>query len=247
MLGTHQDVAREALGHELALIGVPPPTTLDGFRPANGDEMKNFMISVGLSPEQGEEIAGKLKSSLTITSIVQFGWWFQEHSFKDWFHSHEEWRKNAPLFVAMTWALKTCDSMSHAKKKCEEQLRDDDKVPMDPILNQSLNEAWNKLYHVPLPPSQELTSQILDRMYRELKNRSGEAKPVEGLYTKENILSIGQEERERPKEKDLRNKIRPDRQDSAGQLSVKQGLTWSKTTRRATQQSTLTESQSRNI
>ena len=115
MLGTHQDVTREALGHELALIGVPPPTTLDGFRPANGDEMKNFMISVGLSPDQGEEIAGKLKSSLTITSIVQFGWWFQEHSFKEWFHSHEEWRNNAPLFVAMTWALKTCDSVSHAK------------------------------------------------------------------------------------------------------------------------------------
>ena len=41
----------------------------------------------------------------------------------------------------MTWALKTCESMSQAKKKCEEQLKDDDKVPMDPILNQSLNEA----------------------------------------------------------------------------------------------------------
>ena len=63
MLGTHQDVAREALGHEVALIGVPPPTTLDGFRPANGDEMKNFMISVGLFPEQGEDIAGKLKTA----------------------------------------------------------------------------------------------------------------------------------------------------------------------------------------
>ena len=60
MLGTRQDVAREALGHELALIGVPPPTTLDGFWPANGDEKKNFMIPVGLSPDQGGEIAGKL-------------------------------------------------------------------------------------------------------------------------------------------------------------------------------------------
>jgi hypothetical protein len=47
--------------------------------------------------------------------------------------------------------------MSHAKKKCEKQLRDDD-IPMDPILNQSLNEAWNKIYHVPLQPAQELTS-----------------------------------------------------------------------------------------
>ena len=181
--------------------------------------MKNFMISVGLSPDQGEEIAGKRKSSLTITSIVQFGWWFKEHSFKDWFHSHEEWRNNAPLFVAMTWALRTCDSMSQAKKKCEEQLRDDDKVPMDPILNQSLTEAWNKLYHVPFPPSQELASQILNRIYRELKNRSGEAKPIEGLYTKESILRIGQEERERKKRRtlarnsDLINKTAPDNDD----------------------------------
>ena len=78
MHGAHQEVARDAIGHELALIGVPPPTTLDGFRPANEDEMKNFMVSVGLSSEQEEDIAGKLKSSLSITSIVQFGWLFSE-------------------------------------------------------------------------------------------------------------------------------------------------------------------------
>ena len=75
--------------------------------------------------------------------------------------------------------------MSEAKEKNQEQLKDVDKVPMDPILNKSLNEAWNKMYHVPLAPSQEFTSQILNRMYRELKNRNGEAKPVEGLYTRE--------------------------------------------------------------
>jgi hypothetical protein len=109
--------------------------------------------------------------------------------------------------------------MTQAKKKWEEQLRDDDKVPMDPILNQSLNEAWNKLYHVPLAPSQELTSQILNRMYRELKNWNGEAKPVEGLYTKENVQSIGQEERERKKRRtfatnfDLIDKTVPDNDD----------------------------------
>ena len=77
--GTHQEAARVAIGHELAFIGAPPPTTLDGFRPANDDEMKTFMVSVGLTPEQGDDIAGKLKSGLGITSIVQFGWWFSEH------------------------------------------------------------------------------------------------------------------------------------------------------------------------
>ena len=92
------EVARDAIGHELSLIGVPPPTTLDGSRPANADEMKHFMISVGLSPGQGEQVAEKLKSSLSITSMVQFGWWFSEHPLKDWFHSHVEWRNNAPLF-----------------------------------------------------------------------------------------------------------------------------------------------------
>ena len=33
---------------------------------------------------------------------------------------------------------------------------------MDPVLNKSLNEAWLKLYHIPLAPSQEFTSQILN-------------------------------------------------------------------------------------
>ena len=139
---SEHEAARDAIGHELALIGVPPPRTLDGFRPANADEMKHFMISVGLSPEQGEQVAEKLKSSLNITSIVQFGWWFLEHPLKDWFHSHVEWRNNAPLFVGMQWALKTCSKMTLAKEKSEEQLKVDDNIPMDPILNRSLNETW---------------------------------------------------------------------------------------------------------
>ena len=67
---SEHEAAQDAIGHELSLIGVSPPTTLDGFRPANADEMKHFMISVGLSPEQGEQVAEKLKSSLSITSMV---------------------------------------------------------------------------------------------------------------------------------------------------------------------------------
>ena len=98
MAGTPQEVASQAIGHELSLIGVPPPTTLDGFRPSNADEMKHFMISVGLSPEQGADIAKKLRDGLGITSIVQYGWWFEEHSLKYWFHAHTEWATNAPPF-----------------------------------------------------------------------------------------------------------------------------------------------------
>ena len=98
---------------------------------------------------------------------------------------------------------------------------------MDTILNQNLNEAWNKLYHVPLAPSQELTSQILNRMYRELRNGNGEAKPVEGLYTKENVLSIGQGQRERKKKNkfatdfDLIDKTTPDNDDDPDLLRNK--------------------------
>ena len=58
----------------------------------------------------------------------------------------------------------------------------------------------NKLYHVPLAPSKEFASQILNSMHRELKNRNGEAKPVEGLYTREcpqhRIGREGEEEEE---------------------------------------------------
>ena len=92
MAGTPQEAASRVIGHELSLMGVPAPTTLDGFRPSSPDEMKTFMISVGLSPEQGEDIAKKLNDGLGITSIVQYGWWFEYHDLKDWFHSHAEWR-----------------------------------------------------------------------------------------------------------------------------------------------------------
>ena len=77
--------------------------------------MKNIVISVGLSPDQGDDIATKLKDGLGITTIVQFEWWFSEYPLKDWFHSHAEWRTNASLFVGMQWALKTCSKMSQAK------------------------------------------------------------------------------------------------------------------------------------
>ena len=117
MAGTPQEAASRAICHELSLIGSPAPTTVDGFRPASPDEMKNFMISVGLSPEQGDDVAKALKDGLGITSIVQHGWWFADHSLKEWFHLHEAWRTNAPLYIAMAWALTTCSAMTEGKAK----------------------------------------------------------------------------------------------------------------------------------
>ena len=64
-------------------------------------------------------------------------------------------------------------------------------------------------------------------MYRELKNRNGESKQVEGLYSRENVPSIGQEERERKKRRkfatdfDLINKTTPDNDDDPNFLPNK--------------------------
>ena len=44
MAGVAQAIASQTIGQELSLIGVPAPTTLDGYRPANPDEIKTFMI-----------------------------------------------------------------------------------------------------------------------------------------------------------------------------------------------------------
>ena len=74
MAGISQEAASRAIGHELSLIGVPAPTTLDGYRPASPDEIKTFMISVGLSPDRSDDVAKALKDDLNITSIVQYGW-----------------------------------------------------------------------------------------------------------------------------------------------------------------------------
>ena len=64
-------------------------------------------------------------------------------------------------------------------------------------------------------------------MYRELKNRNGEAKQGEGLYTRENVLSIGSDERERKKRRkfatdfDLIDKTTPDNDDDPNFLPNK--------------------------
>lgn len=69
-------------------------------------------------------------------------------------NSHETWRTEAPLFIALKWAFSTCSTIDTAKAKHEEQLKEDEKIPTDLVLNNSLNEAWATLYHIPPAPSQ---------------------------------------------------------------------------------------------
>ena len=80
MSGMSQESASRAIGHELSGLGVPAPTPLDGFRPASPDEVKTFLISVGLSEPQATDVAKALKDDLNITSIVQYAWWFGDNS-----------------------------------------------------------------------------------------------------------------------------------------------------------------------
>ena len=117
MDGAAQEAASRAIGQELALIGVPAPTTLDGFRPAKPDEVKTFLVSSGLEEQQATDVAKALKDELNISSIVQYGWWFADESLKDWFKTHQAWRQDASLFVALKWALATCGAMDKAKEK----------------------------------------------------------------------------------------------------------------------------------
>ena len=82
MDGAAQEAASRAIGQELALIGVPAPTTLDGFRPAKPCEVKTFLISTGLEEQKATDVAKALLDELNISSIVQFGWRFAEESLR---------------------------------------------------------------------------------------------------------------------------------------------------------------------
>ena len=70
MDGAAQEAASRAIGQELALIGVPAQTTLDGFRPAKLDEVKTFLISTGLEDQKATDVAKALLDELNISSIV---------------------------------------------------------------------------------------------------------------------------------------------------------------------------------
>ena len=82
MAGVVQQQASQSLGHELSLVGVPAPTTLDGYSPARPDEIKTFLLSVELTEAQANDISTALKDELNITSIVQYGWWFADEDLK---------------------------------------------------------------------------------------------------------------------------------------------------------------------
>ena len=203
MSGATQEEAARSIGRQMSLVGVPAPTALDGFSPASPDELKTFLIATGTAEQNAEDVANTLRDELDITSIVQFGEWFSDEDLREWFKSHEKWKKKASLFITLKWALSQCSAMSQAKAKKREQLSIDIKVPMDPVLNKTLTDTWQRLYKFPLDPSQELSSQMLNEMYRGLFNRNGEAKPVEGLYTKDRVLSLDGAAREANKRRRL--------------------------------------------
>ena len=160
--GVEVPLTEEGLCTDLALMG-------DGFTPAHADEVKVFMVTCGATEEMAADIAVKLKEGLTITSIAQYGSWFGTWSLRDWFAAHTEWANDAPRFVVLNWALQTRKRMDTAKAKAAETIDEDEKKPMDPVTNQSLDAQWKQLYTVPLPGSQEFTSQILNNLYRQLK------------------------------------------------------------------------------
>ena len=63
MTGTPQEISSQIIDHERSLIGVLALTTMDGFRPSVPDEIKHFVLSVGLTLDQGEAIAKKPASA----------------------------------------------------------------------------------------------------------------------------------------------------------------------------------------
>ena len=203
MSGMSQVTVGRAISHELSALGVPAPTPLEGSVPAIPDEVKIFLVASGLPEPQATDVAKALKDELGITSIVVFAVWFGDNSIKEWVNSHVPWRNNAPLFVSLKWAVLQSCKMSQAKANHREQLSKTGKIPMDPVLYKGLTEKWLELYKFPLAPSQELSSQLLNEMHRGLFNRNGEAKPVEGLYTKDNVLGLNRTARETQKRRRL--------------------------------------------
>ena len=99
--------------------------------------------------------------------------------------------KNGPVYVHMSPTFIAAKKI-HKKKENEEQdPHGGEKAPMDPDDYKSLSEAWKKHYGFNLHPTQEYTSQLMNGMFRMFRNRvRGGAKPVNGLYTLEDMKKV---------------------------------------------------------
>ena len=80
---------------------------LDGMRLAAPDEIKYFLLATGLEAQKATDVAKALQDELSISSIIQYGWWFADESLKEWFKTHQAWRQDASLFVHLKWVLAT--------------------------------------------------------------------------------------------------------------------------------------------
>ena len=97
MAGAAFEAASRGIGQQLALLGVPAPADLEGKKPAQPDELKNFFMATGMLEQESTDVAKALFDELTIQSITVFGWWFADNDLKEWFQSHQAWKKNATL------------------------------------------------------------------------------------------------------------------------------------------------------
>ena len=200
----------------LSLDQIEPTKVLGRFGTGSEEdsqkELKEVLLKVGGKSEDADEIVSKLQAERGIISVDDFVKFFRNPAkLAEFYDGQPAWKKRAPIFVTMQNVI---DSVSKAEDKIkkQEESAGDDGTPMDPELNNTLNQAWKKKYGFPLHPSMEYGSQLLNGMYRALKQRSGKAEIVKGLYTLENSLhKEGKKDRREPISKNIElvDKTRP--------------------------------------
>ena len=93
MAGAAFEAASRGIGQPLALLGVPAPADLEGKQPSQPDELKSFFMATGMKEQEATDVAKALFDELTIQSITVFGWWFADNDLKEWFQSHQAWKR----------------------------------------------------------------------------------------------------------------------------------------------------------
>ena len=160
------------------------------------EDFQRLFMSTGASLDEAKEVVAALGKELGMKDVDRFKTYFEHYTVREFF-DEMNWKKRAALFCSIQRAVNCLQELSDAQKKMEADLAEEERKPLDPKTTESLNETWVGRYGFPLHPTQECTSQTLNTMYRNLKNRRGSAEVVKGLYTLEDSRHMGDSPRKR--------------------------------------------------
>ena len=156
-------------------------TNFRSFNDVGGEEtpVKAIMTALKTNLKFGDNVTVKQFYRYMVCQEGGVGGFFRQME-----KTNIEWVQNGPIIYILDQAFRAAKEIDERQSKADKVGSDDEASPINPELNKSLTETWKKKYGFNLHPSQECTGRKLHALWKKLKQRTGSAEQIKGLWTR---------------------------------------------------------------